>query len=113
MSDDSAAATETARHDPYAVLREKNFRLYLTGNVLSLVGTQMQAMALAWEIYARTHSKMALGAASFIGWLPVISLALFTGHVADRVPRKRIITRALLVSAMASFGLASISVWMG
>src|SRR5947208_17097611 len=101
MSDDSPAAAEALPHDPYAVLRQKNFRLYLMGNVLSLVGMQMQTMALAWEIYARTHSKMALGMAALTEWVPVISLALFAGHVADRVPRNKIIMRSLEVISLA------------
>jgi MFS family permease len=113
MPEDSSPASEQVRHDPYAVLRERNFRLYLTGNVLSLVGMQMQTMALAWEIYERTNSKMALGLAALTEWVPVISLALYAGHIADRVPRKKIIISAMSVISLASLGLSLISTMLG
>jgi len=48
-------------HDPYAALRERNFRLFLSGNLVAILGLQMQTVAVGWEIYERTGSAMALG----------------------------------------------------
>jgi hypothetical protein len=59
------------RHDPYAALREPNFRWFLAGNVLSMLGLQMQTYAVGWEIYERTHSAMALGYAGLAQFLEI------------------------------------------
>ena len=42
-------------HDPYAAFRFANFNLYMTGNLLAILGRQMLAVAVEWEIYRRTH----------------------------------------------------------
>ena len=42
--------------DPYGVLRNRDFRTYLSGKLVATVGQQMFAMALGWELYERTHS---------------------------------------------------------
>ena len=48
------------RHDPYAAFRSRGFRFFTTGNLLSIIGRQMLAVAVEWEIYRRTHSATAL-----------------------------------------------------
>ena len=50
--------------EPYAVLRNRDFRVYLTGRLIAIIGQQMFAMALGWELYERTGSALALG---FVG----------------------------------------------
>ena len=96
-------------HDPFAAFRIGAFRLYMTGNVLSIIGRQMLAVAVEWEIYARTHSATALGLVGLVTALPVVLLSLPAGHLADRVSRKHIIIIAQLFSALASAGLAFVS----
>src|SRR5437588_9124805 len=49
------------RHDPYTAFRSRGFRFFTTGNLLSILGRQMLAVAVEWEIYRRTHSATALG----------------------------------------------------
>ncbi len=64
MSTEFMANTETSdtpKHDPYAVLRNRDFRLYLSGRLIAVIGQQMFATALGWEIFERTHSALALG----------------------------------------------------
>src|SRR5262245_56092544 len=96
-------------HDAYAALRVGDFRLYLVGNVIVSLGMQMQTVAVGWEIYKRTGSNMALGWVGLIQFLPVISLVLLAGHVADQLSRRHIIMGAMLLFALASSGLAWIS----
>ena len=106
MSEPSPTADESPPgHDPYAALRVRDFRLYLGGNFISLVGMQMQTMAVSWQIFQRTQSNYAVGMVGLVQVLPVISLALFAGHVADRMNRKYLVMMALLVVAAASVGL--------
>src|SRR6266478_3372323 len=78
-------------HDPYAVLKNRDFLLYLIGRFIASFGQQMLAVAIGWEIYDRTHSYKALG---FVGLAQVIPMFLFTlpaGHTADNYDRKKIL----------------------
>jgi MFS family permease len=98
-------------HDPYSALRIPAFRLFAAGNALSVLGTQMQSVAVGWEIYERTNSNLALGMVGLVQFFPVIALALVTGPVADRLPRKWIVTVAMAVIALCALGLAVVSRW--
>ena len=73
----------------------------------------MQIVALGWELYERTHQAAALGYVGLVEFLPVLFLSLPAGHAVDRFDRKSIVTRALLLSAIASTILAVISVKQG
>jgi MFS family permease len=96
-------------HDPYAAFRFANFNLYMTGNLLAIVGRQMLAVAVEWEIYRRTHSATALGLVGLVLAIPVVCLSLPAGHLADKYSRKHIIMVAQFFSAIASAGLAIVS----
>src|SRR5438445_10507859 len=79
---------EARSHDPYAAFRFGDFSLFTAGNLLSITGRQMLAIAVEWELYARTHSATALG---FIGlviaWTVVASL-LTSVTIAEPFSRK-------------------------
>jgi len=107
--DASPEPVPTADHDPYAAVRLGNFRLYWIGNLIATLGLQMQAAALIWEVYDRTESTLALGLVGLVQVIPVLSLALLAGHVADRMDRKTILMAALALSGLASLGLALVS----
>jgi MFS family permease len=95
-----------AAHDPYAAFRLPDYRRYLGGNFVFLVGLQMQKVAIGWEIYERTGSPLHLGYVGLAQFAPQLLLAPLAGHVADAHNRKRVLTWALVVSALASLGLA-------
>src|SRR6266702_6276404 len=78
-------------HDPYAAFRFANFNLYMMGNFLAIVGRQMLAVAVEWEIYRRTHSATALGLVGLVFAIPIVGFSLPAGHLADRISRKNII----------------------
>jgi MFS family permease len=107
--DASPDPISTPEHDPYAAIRLGNFRLYWIGNLIATLGLQMQAAALIWEVYDRTESALALGWVGLVQVIPVLSLALLAGHVADRADRKTILMGALALSGLASLGLALVS----
>ena len=71
-------------HDPYAAFRSGDFSLFTAGNLLSITGRLMLAVAVEWEIYARTHSATALGLVGLVIAVPVVTLSLPAGHLADR-----------------------------
>ena len=96
-------------HDPYAAFRIRDYRNYWIGGFISVIGRQMVAVAVGYEVFQRTHSATALGLVGLAGALPVIFLSLPAGQVADRLHRKRIIiaTQALLVLTSAALALLS------
>src|SRR6059058_4058531 len=96
-------------HDPYAAFRFANFNLYMGGNFLAIVGRQMLAVAVEWEIYRRTHSASALGLVGLVLAIPVVCLSLPAGHLADKYSRKHIIMIAQFFGAIASAALALVS----
>src|SRR5437762_7219021 len=96
-------------HDPYAAFRFANFNLYMTGNLLAIVGRQMLAVAVEWEIYRRTHSATALGLVGLVFAVPIVGFSLPAGHLADRISRKHIILVSQIFSAITSALLALVS----
>jgi predicted MFS family arabinose efflux permease len=107
-TDDPPAAGHPA-HDAYAAIRRPNFRRYWIGNVVSVLGLQMQSVTVIWEIYRRTGNPFDVGLVGLVQVIPFLSLALLAGHVADRMDRKLVIVAALALSALASLGLATVS----
>src|SRR5438132_864342 len=101
----SAAAEPEPRHDPYAALRLSEFRWFLSGNMLYLMGLSMQTCAISWEIYERTGSNLALALVGLVQIVPVVSLFLSAGHLVDQVDRRKILIAALAAAAMCSAAL--------
>jgi MFS family permease len=100
---------ERRAHDPYAAFRFGGFSLFTAGNLLSITGRLMLAVAVEWELYARTHSATALGLVGLVIAVPVVALSLPAGHLADRFSRKHIILVSQIFSALASLALALVS----
>ncbi len=88
-------------------LRVRNFRLFWTGQIVSVTGTWMQTTAQAWLVLKLTQdSPFALGTVITLQFLPVMVLALFGGVLADRLPKRRtlVVTQTLLMIQAAIFG---------
>ena len=64
-----------ARHDPYAALRFRDFRLLIASTFLTVVAEQMLGVAVGWELYERTRAPLALGLIGLVQVLPVVLLA--------------------------------------
>jgi MFS family permease len=93
-----------------------NFRYYMTARFLSVTATEMQAVAVAWQIYSISHRPLDLGLVGLAQFAPGVLLFLVAGHVADRFRRQRILQLcyaafsvcSLLLLALALRGLASV-----
>ncbi|HEY5939254.1 MAG TPA: MFS transporter, partial [Gemmatimonadales bacterium] len=92
-------------HDPYAALRIPNFRWFVASLMAMTVATQIQAVVVAWQIYDLTHDPFSLGLIGLAEAVPFIGVALFAGHVADRVNRLRISLGALVALFLCSVAL--------
>src|SRR5262249_27614794 len=73
------------------VFRHRNYRLFFSGQLVSLMGTWMQSVAQAWLVYRLTHSPFLLGLTSFCAQVTVFFMAPFGGVIADRVDRRRLL----------------------
>ena len=101
------------RHDPYAPLRYRDYRLLLIGRFITSFASEMLSFAIGWELWLRTHSAFALGMVGLVQVVPVILLSLPAGHVADQYNRKRIVVIAQLFLALCVIGLAWLSFTKG
>jgi len=93
----------------FAALRHRNYRLFFAGQLVSLIGTWMQQMALAWLVYQLTNSPLLLGLISGIGSLPMAFFSLIGGAVADRVNKRRILLTTQSVAMVLAFALAAMT----
>lgn len=105
----AVASAPGAPPDPYAVLRNRDFALYLTGRLIAAFGQQMLTVAVLWELYERTHSPLHLGFVGLTQMIPMLLGMLPAGHVADNFERKRVILAMISVIALASLGLTLVS----
>ncbi|MGH9762175.1 MAG: MFS transporter [Blastocatellia bacterium] len=87
------------------VFKYRNYRLYFSGQLVSTTGTYMQSVALAWLIYAQTKSPVLLGVVAFASQMPVFILAPFSGILADRMPRQRVVITCESLSLLLSLAL--------
>ncbi|MDD5746386.1 MAG: MFS transporter [Candidatus Omnitrophica bacterium] len=81
----------------FRALHYKNYRLFFSGQVISLIGTWMQQVALSWLVYRLTNSALLLGVVGFFSQLPGLLFTVFAGVIADRYNRHRmlIVTQSL------------------
>jgi MFS family permease len=99
---------EGLRHT-FRALRHRNFRLFVAGQIISLVGTWMQSVAQSWLIYRLTHSELLLGTAWFCSQLPVFLLGPLGGLASDRYSRHRLVVVTQVLSLVQAFALAALT----
>ena len=98
-------ADSAPAHDPYAALRVPDYRRLLSARVLFTIASQIQGVVVGWQIYELTHNPLALGLIGLAEAIPSITVSLYAGHVADSVPRKRIIVPSMVVLFLCSLSL--------
>src|SRR5882724_11668010 len=91
---------------PHALraLKHRNYQLFFSGQLISLIGTWMQSVAQMWLVYRLSRSSLLLGAVGFASQIPVFLLAAFGGMLADTLDRRRL----LIGTQTASMVLAGI-----
>lgn len=93
--------------DILRALRHRNYRLYFSGQIVSLAGTWMQMIAMSWLTYRLTDSTFMLGVVSFAGQIPILAVAPLGGVLSDRYDKRRMMlwTQSL---AMVQAGLLAV-----
>jgi MFS family permease len=87
-------------------LRHRNFQLFFSGQLISLIGTWMQMVAQSWLVYRLTGSAVLLGAIGFASQFPIFLIAPFGGITADRHNRHRIVIATQTTAMILAFILA-------
>jgi MFS family permease len=108
-SDDGAVNRFAARVELPATLRalrHRNFQLFFSGQLISLIGTWMQTTAQAWLVYKITNSPLQLGAVGFASQFPVFLVAPLGGIVADRFNRQRVVIGTQVASMILALILS-------
>jgi MFS family permease len=93
----------------FRALRHRNFRLFIGGQVISLVGTWMQNVAQSWLVYRLTHSELLLGTAWFCSQIAVFALGPLGGLAADRFSRQKLVIITQTLSMLQAFVLAALT----
>ena len=90
-------------------LRHRNFQLFFSGQLISLIGTWMQSVAQAWLVYRLTGSSFLLGSVGFASQFPVFVVAPLGGIVADRWNKQRVVIGTQTASMILAFILAGLT----
>src|SRR6266852_9369474 len=104
--DTRSASSAEGPYGPWSVLRNRNYSLLFWGQLISSAGTQMQVVAVAWQVYLLTHSAIALGLIGFVQAIPRLIFSLVGGVFADVFDRRKMLIVIEIVLALTSAVLA-------
>src|SRR5579859_3165680 len=108
----SEVALPTKRRlGPWRVLRNRNYSLLFWGQFISSAGTQMQVVAVAWQVYLLTHSAIALGLIGLFQAIPRLLFSLIGGVFADVFDRRKLLLVIELLLAATSAVLALTTIY--
>lgn len=94
---------------PFRAVRHEDFRRFLTGQGISLVGTWMQSIAQGWLVLELTRSAFAVGFTATLATLPILFFTLYGGVVADRVDKRRFIMLLQFIMLVEAVVLAALT----
>lgn len=104
---DPPGDTGPPKHDPLAILRQRNFDLYLSSRLLSGIGSTMLQAIFLWHVHELSESALSLGLLGLMRFFPAIGLSLVGGAVADAYNRRVVILCAQTVPLTAGVLIAS------
>src|SRR6266404_6785080 len=91
---------------PWRVLRNRNYALLFWGQLISSAGTQMQVVAVSWQVFLLTHSAIALGLIGLVQAVPRLIFSLVGGVFADIFDRRKMLLIVEITMASTSVALA-------
>lgn len=92
----------------FRALRHRNYRLFFSGQIISLTGTWMQQVAVAWLVYRMTNSPFLLGLVGFVGQIPTFLFTPLAGVIADRHNRRNILVATQILSMAQALILSAL-----
>jgi MFS family permease len=101
-----------ALSQPLRALRSRDFRLYFSGQLISVAGTWMQQVAMSWLAFRLTHSALVLGLLGFASQVPILLFGAVGGVWSDRVDRRRLLMTTQSLAMTQALVLALLA-WQG
>lgn len=101
--------TPNAGPQPYVAWQHPGFRRYQFVRIATILGLQMQAVAVAWQVYDLTRRPLDLGYLGLVQFIPVLALWPVTGLVVDRLDRRQVVSFCIGLYALAAAALAALS----
>lgn len=92
--------------ESFSPLKFPNFRIYLSGQAVSLIGTWLQVTAQAWLVWTLTGSEEASGIVAMLGALPFLLFGPFAGVIAERTDRRKLLIATQVAAMILAFALA-------
>jgi MFS family permease len=108
-STEPQAPTTSRYAHAWRALRHRNFRLFFTGQSISLIGTWMTRIATSWLVYRLTGSALLLGVVGFAGQIPTFLLAPFAGVLVDRLNRRNLLVWTQVLAGVQSLAMAALT----
>jgi MFS family permease len=93
----------------WRALRHRNFKLFVGGQSISLIGTWMTRLATSWLVWRLTHSALLLGVVGFAGQILTFVLAPFAGVLIERMDRRKLLVWTQVLAGVQSLGLAALT----
>jgi MFS family permease len=93
----------------WRALNHRNFRLFFSGQSISLIGTWMTRVATSWLVYRLTGSALLLGVVGFAGQILTFLLAPFAGVLVDRLDRRNLLVWTQVLAAVQSLAMAALT----
>jgi MFS family permease len=91
------------RHTTFGALRNRNYRLFASGQIVSNTGAWVQRIAQDWLVLSLTGNATAVGLTTGLQFLPTLLFGLLGGHIADRYPKRRVLLATQVgMSSMAA-----------
>ncbi len=103
--------TESRFAHAWRALRHRNFKLFVSGQSLSLIGTWMTRLATSWLVYRLTGSALLLGVVGFSGQILTFVLAPFAGVWVERMDRRKLLVWTQTLAGLQSLTLAGLTLY--
>ena len=107
----TAAFLRAQRRTWSSLRKHRNYRLFFSGQVVSVTGTWMQNIAAAWLVLELTHSPVAVGVLMLCQFLPATALGLVGGVIVDRLDVRRVVIATQAASMALAAALAALTLW--
>ncbi len=93
----------------FTALQHRNYRLFFSGQLISVAGTWMQSIAQGWLVYQISQSEFMLGLVGFASAIPVLVVSPFGGVLADALPRRKLLVITQTAAMLMAFVLAGLT----
>ena len=97
-------------HHTFRAFSSRNYRLFFSGQGISLIGTWMQQVAISWYVYRLTGSSVMLGTVAFLSQVPSMLVGPFAGVIADRFDKRKLLYATQIASMVQALTLAFLTI---